>query len=104
MCECDRCVHSTLKGEIVLVNVRGVCIKGRECVSVRDNINYFVFAGSLPAFEWDCLSTKFTLNFILVRNYSLLLCSCYCLGFEKKLRSALIHTKFKFGEYRLKMP
>ena len=50
----------------------------------ESNVNYFVFAGSLPAFEGDCLYTKFTLYFILVRMYSLLLCSSFCLGFQKE--------------------
>ena len=62
-----------------------VCIKGRVCVSVSEtNVKNVVFTGSLPEFDWDCLSTKFTLYFILVRMYSLLLCSSFCLWLEKK--------------------
>ena len=99
----------------------GVCIKEKErvckwlwdgldyservCVSVSEsNVNDFVFTSSLPAFEGDCLYTKFTLYFILVRMYSLLLCSSFCLWLEKKWRSAPIHTKCKIAEYSLKMP
>ena len=80
-----------------------VCIKGRVCVSGR-NVKNVVFTGSLPAFEGDCLYTKFTLYFILVRMYSLLLCSSFCLWLEKKWRSAPIHIKCKIAEYSLKMP
>ena len=58
-----------------------VCIKVRECV------------------RGDCLYTKFTLYFILVRMYSLPLCSSFCLWLEKKYRSAPIHTKCKIAEY-----
>ena len=62
-----------------------VCIKGRVCVSVSEsNVKDFVLTSSLPAFEGDCLYTKFTLYFILVRMYSLLLCSSFCLWLEKK--------------------
>ena len=50
----------------------------------ESNVKNVVFTGSLPAFDWDCLSTKFTLYFILVRMYSLLLCSSFCLWLEKK--------------------
>ena len=83
-----------------------VCIKGRERVWVRVmwKILLFVFTSSLPVFEGDCLYTKFTLYFILVRMYSLLLCSSFCLWLEKKWRSAPIHTKCKIAEYSLKMP
>ena len=59
-----------------------VFIKGRVCVS-ESNVKDFVFTSSLP-FEGDCLYTKFTLYFILVRMYSLLLCSSFCLWLEKK--------------------
>ena len=66
-------------------DVEMVCIKGRECVSVSESIvKNVVFTGSLPAFEGDCLFTRFTLYFILVRMYSLLLCSSFCLWLEKK--------------------
>ena len=50
----------------------------------ESNVKDFVFTSSLPAFEGDCLYTKFTLYFILVRMYSLLLCSSFCLWLEKK--------------------
>ena len=65
MCECEGCVHSTLKGEQdCACKCESLHYRERVCVSVRDNMNYFVFAGSLTAFEGDCLSTKLTLNFI----------------------------------------
>ena len=60
-----------------------VFIKGRVCVS-ESNVKNVVFIGSLPAFEGVCLYTKFKLYFILVRMYSLLLCSSFCLWLEKK--------------------
>ena len=50
----------------------------------ESNVKNVVFTGSLLAFEGDCLYTKFTLDFILVRMYSLLLCSRFCLWLEKK--------------------
>ena len=57
----------------------------RVCVSVSEsNVKNVVFTGSLPAFEGECLYTKFTLYFILVRMYSLLLFSSFCLWLEKK--------------------
>ena len=62
-----------------------VCIKGRVCVSVSEsNVKNVVFTGSLPGTEGDCHYTKIRLYFILVRMYSLLLCSRFWVWLDKK--------------------
>ena len=66
------------------VIVRLSALKGESVCECESNVKDFVFTSSLPAFEGDCLYTKFTLYFILVRMYSLLLCSSFCLWLEKK--------------------
>ena len=50
-------MHSTLKGEQDCASKceRSLHYRERVCVSVRDNMIHFVFAGSLLAFEGDCL-------------------------------------------------
>ena len=80
-----------------------VCIKGRECVWVWVRVMWKMLYSQVASRRF-CLYTKFTLYFILVRMYSLLLCSSFCLWLEKKWRSAPIHTKCKIAEYSLKMP